>query len=282
MAVRKGSVKEKKELLFGQMIKEHRRRLHFTQPELADLMNVNPNTVKNWERDQTKPDHSLIPDLCGLLNIRLHELYQMEAGEELSSLESRIIANLRDLDMADRRVVDKLVSALHSERLLDQQVMLKESFALFCVDPGASAAGVGVDVPEAPPEYTFLRKNSVNAKADAVVRVSDSSMEPVYYDGDMVYYRRCQDALPGMDVIVDTDQGAVIKRVDSDRTLYSVNPAYPCPKGNEQNSYRIRGQVLGVVQSSDHVPPKDASLIEEMFADEIREFKEKYGIQEWE
>lgn len=126
MAVRKGSVKETKELLFGQMIKEHRRRLHLTQPELADLMNVNPNTVKNWERDQTKPDHSLIPDLFGLLNIKLLELYQMDAGEELSSLESRIIANLRDMDMADRRVVDKLVSALRNERLLDQQSTLKE------------------------------------------------------------------------------------------------------------------------------------------------------------
>ena len=59
-------------------------------------------------------------------------------------------------------------------------------------------------------------------------------MEPVYHNGDYVYYEEAyyeeaSSADPGEDVIVDTDDGAVIKRVDDDHTLYSVNPAVPYP-----------------------------------------------------
>lgn len=282
MAAKITPIRTKGNLLFGQTIKQHRKQAHLTQPELANLMSVNPNTIKNWERDLTKPDHELIPGLCDLLGIKLHELYQMDSSVDLSSLENRVIDNLRLLDAVDRKVIDKMISAMVDEKLLAQQAMMKESYSIFCVDPGASAAGVGLEVPEAPPTYTFLRKNDINANADAIVKVSGQSMEPVYHDGDMVYFRRCETALPGMDVIVDTDQGAVIKRIAMDGTLYSVNPAFPYPKGNDSNSYRIRGQVLGVVQSTDRVPAKDASLVEELFSDEIRDFKEEYNLSDWE
>ena len=82
-------------------------------------------------------------------------------------------------------------------------------------------------------------------------------------------------------LIVDTDDGAVIKRVDDDHTLYSVNPAVPYPSKNEQNSLVIRGRVLGVVASSDRPAKEDAGLLEELFVDEIREFNEEHGIRDW-
>ena len=118
MAVRSVSMKNEGKILFGQTIREHRKRMHLTQPELAGMLDVNPNTIKNWERDLTKPDHDLVPVLCNLLGIKLHELYRMDPEKDLSSLESRVVDNLRLLDPVDRKVIDKMISVMVNERLL--------------------------------------------------------------------------------------------------------------------------------------------------------------------
>ena len=122
--------------------------------------------------------------------------------------------------------------------------MLKESFRIFLKRPGSLAAGIGNEVPETTPEYVFLRKNHINAEADGIALVDGKSMEPVYHSGDYVYYMNATSADPGEDVLVDTEEGAVIKRVGEDYTLYSVNPAVPYPKKTQlcliqRNAIRI-------------------------------------------
>ena len=256
-----------------------------SQKDFADMMHVTRNTIINWEADKSKPDYSLIPEVCTLLNIKLHELFRMQAENGLSDLEERVVGNLRQLNPTSRRVVDKMISTMVDEELRAKDQTLKKTFALFLQRPGTVAAGVGSYVPEEAPEYVFLRKNHINARADAradgIVLVNGNSMEPVYHNGDYVYYEEASSADPGEDVIVDTDDGAVIKRVDDDHTLYSVNPAVPYPSKNDQNSLVIRGRVLGVVASSDRPAKEDAGLLEELFVDEIREFNEEHGIRDW-
>jgi len=236
--------------------------------------------VINWEADKSKPDYSLIPEVCSLLNIQIHELFHMQAENGLSDLEDRVVGNIRLLNPTSRRVVDKMISTMVEEELLAKDKALKETFSLFLKRPGSVAAGVGNYVPEEAPEYVFLRKNHINAKADGIALVDGKSMEPVYHDGDYVYYEEASCADPGEDVLVDTDDGAVIKRVDDDHTLYSVNPAIPYPKKSDQNTLVIRGRVLGVVASSDRPSKDDVGILEELFVDEIREFNEEHGVNE--
>ena len=264
----------------AEMIRKYRKEARISQQSLADQLNVTRNTVINWEADKSKPDYSLIPEVCSLLNIQIHELFHMHAENGLSDLEDRVVGNIRLLSSTSRRVIDKMISTMVEEELLAKDKALKETFALFVKRPGSIAAGVGNFVPEEAPEYVFLRKNHINARADGIALVDGKSMEPVYHDGDYVYYEEASTADPGEDVLVDTDDGAVIKRVDDDHTLYSVNPAIPYPKKNDQNTLVIRGRVLGVVASSDRPSKDDLGILEELFVDEIREFNEEYGINE--
>ena len=268
-------------VMFGSLLKKRRKQAQLSQKEFADMMSVTRNTVINWEADKSKPDYSLIPIVCTLLNIKLHELFRMPAENGLTNLENRVIDNVRKLNPTSRKVVDKMISTMADEELLAKEQALKESFSIFLKRPGSLAAGVGNYVPEEPPEYVFLRKNHINARVDGIALVDGNSMEPVYHSGDYVYYMEASAADPGEDVIVDTDDGAVIKRVDDDHTLYSVNPAVPYPKKNEQNTLVIRGIVLGVVSSSDKPSRDDKISLEELFADEIREFNEEHGIRDW-
>ena len=268
------------QVLFGQLIKERRSNARITQGEFAEMMHVTRNTVINWEADKSKPDYSLIPEICSILGIQLYELFHMETSPALSELESRVVNNLRTLSPVSQRVVDKMIHTMSEEECLAKDRAMKRTFKLFLNRPGMVAAGPGDYVPEEPPTYVFLRKNTVNARADGIVLVHGDSMEPIYHNGDYVYYEEAETAFPGEDVIVDTDEGAVIKRLDDDMTLYSVNPAIPYPAKNEDNSLVIRGKVLGTVHSSDRPGKDDAAILEDLFVDEIREFREEHHIDE--
>ena len=263
---------------FGKVIREHREKAKISQIDFAEMVKVSRNSVANWENDRCKPDHNLIPEICALLGIKLHELYGMEAENGLNDIEDRVMRFFRQLSPASQRVVEKMIYSMLNEELNERDRAVKETFRLFLVRPGMAAAGVGDYVPDSPPTYTFLRKNTINEEADGIVMVHGDSMEPVYHSGDYVYYKNACSASPGEDVIVDTDDGAVIKRIGADRTLYSVNPDIPYPPKSEQNTLVIRGRVLGTVRSSERPGKDEEGALEEMFVDEIREFNRKYGL----
>ena len=264
-------------VMFGALLKERRKKAGIPQKEFADMMHVTRNTIVNWEADKSKPDYSYIPELCSLLNIQLNELFQMQPGESLTEVEKRLVGNFRQLTPTSRRVVDKMISTMLQEEALAIERNMKNTFTIFPQRPGTLAAGYGNETPEEPPKPVFLRKNHINARADGIALIQGDSMEPVYHSGDYVYYKAVSAADPGEDVLVDTDDGAVIKRVDDDYTLYSVNPAIPYPKKSDQNTLVIRGLVLGVVASSDRPSREEQNLLYELFVDELREFEEEYG-----
>ncbi len=267
---------------FSEVMKIYRKKARLSQQELAERMNVTRNTIVNWETDKSKPDYSCIPLLCSLLNIPLHKLFNMDSGSGLSDREENLISNYRLLSPMNRNVADKMLNLMVDEEFSARQNVLREGTIFVEIRPAAVAAGSGVDVMDAAPSYTFLRKNSINAGADGIVRVSGDSMEPVYHDGDFVCYVNAEDALPGADVIVDTDDGAVIKRLGKDRALYSVNPDRPYGEKTEDNLLRIRGRVLGVVAESDYLSKEDRSLAEEIFEEEIRGFNRTHHLDSWE
>ena len=156
--------------------------------------------------------------------------------------------------------------------------MLRNRFRLFVLEPGSAAAGAGNDIPDVPPSYAFLRSSDRNARADAVVRVNGRSMEPVYFDGDEVYIQYTRSASPGEDVVCSTADGAVIKRISSDHTLYSVNEELPYGMKHEDDNVTVLGRVLGTVSSSDRPDAADIPLLEELFSEDIRTFEKTYKI----
>ena len=55
-------------------IKNARTKLNMTQLNLADEMGVSYQAVSNWERGNSMPDISKLPDLCKILHISFEEL----------------------------------------------------------------------------------------------------------------------------------------------------------------------------------------------------------------
>ncbi len=58
----------------GQKICKARKEANMTQMELADKLNISFQAVSNWEKGQSSPDISKLPELCSILNISIDEL----------------------------------------------------------------------------------------------------------------------------------------------------------------------------------------------------------------
>jgi transcriptional regulator with XRE-family HTH domain len=265
-------------LQFGALLKARRRQARLSQKDLADMMHVTRNTVVNWEADKSRPDYAMLPTLCTLLNIRLHELFGIPAENGLSPLEDRVVRHLRALSPAGRRVADRLVSALAEEEQRALDARLKEDYALFFVRPGSLAAGTagnGSCYVEDGPTPFFLRVSERTARADAVIRVSGHSMEPVYQDGDYVCFQRASSANPGEDVVVAWAGEQYVKRLTGGGELISINPDYPFRYDGAGDDIYITGRVLGIVASEDRPRQEDLPLLEELFSRELAGFSEK-------
>lgn len=80
----------------GRKIKEARVEQNMTQMNLADAMGVSYQAVSNWERGNSMPDISKLPELCDILHIRMEELL----GEESRAIEAaKKFAENRDVEV---------------------------------------------------------------------------------------------------------------------------------------------------------------------------------------
>ena len=66
------------QILFGNVIKENRKRLNLTQEDLAQKLGVTNQAVSKWESDQSCPDIMIIPELAGVFGISIDELFGKE------------------------------------------------------------------------------------------------------------------------------------------------------------------------------------------------------------
>lgn len=270
------------EIRFGSVLKEYRGRARLSQQALADIMGVSRNTVINWETDKNKPEYDVLPKLCSVLGLTLGTLFGMGSAERISPPEQRLLGNFRQLSPIGKNVVAKMTAAMLDEELRAKDSMLAASFRLFAEYDSAAAAGTGCEFSDHTPAPVVLRKNGRNDHADAVVRVSGDSMLPAYRDGDAVYFRYADAAESGADVVCSTNRGAIVKRVDDDGSLYSVNPALPFDMNTEADNVRIIGVVTGVVAPKDIPEQTDEALLRDIFHDELTAFREQYGLSEWE
>ena len=63
---------KKPRIAFGSTLREYRLKAHLEQEQVGKACGVTGNAISNWERDVARPDASLVPTLCNLLNIPLY------------------------------------------------------------------------------------------------------------------------------------------------------------------------------------------------------------------
>lgn len=69
----------------GQFIAENRKEKGFTQRELSEKLGVSDKTISHWERDESSPDISILPELSAIFGITVDELLRKEKNPPLSA-----------------------------------------------------------------------------------------------------------------------------------------------------------------------------------------------------
>ena len=288
--------------VFARRVHEARKRAGLSQQALADRLHVSRNTVVNWESGRCLTDYKTAVALCEVLGLSLNELSipAPEAGFEgsrsiprdaddtasqFTTGERRLLQLYRQLTDGGRRMAEESLKALlrqEEEGLSEPPAGKEHVFRLFAEYPSAAAAGSGGEFGDTRPKPIILQSNPRNRLANAVVRVSGDSMEPVYHDGDLLYFRYANTARTGTDVVCSTIHGAIVKRMGEDGGLFSVNPQRPFRMKTEADNVRLLGVVTGIAEPGDWPSAAEADGLVRRFRSEEADFRRKYRLEGWE
>lgn len=126
------------------------------------------------------------------------------------------------------------------------------------------------------PIPVFVRTGSKTERAYSLFRVDGNNMEPLYHEGDLLFFRFARTAYPRQDVVCSSADGMLVKLLAADSTLYSVNPDRLFRNYGDKN-VRIVGIVTGVADESDFPPKTEEPFLAQVFEEEFKEFERETG-----
>lgn len=96
---------------FGTRLRDKRKELGITQPQLAEILGVSQSAIGSWETDTNSPRVTLLYDLFDILHCDANYLFQDETKElykdkATPSEFENIIKKYRDLDDHGKEMVD--------------------------------------------------------------------------------------------------------------------------------------------------------------------------------
>lgn len=241
----------------------------YTQKQLAEKLNIGGTTVTGYEKDNSEPSMNTISKIMEILDVDANFLFQDESYEttqkekELSEKIKNLAKKYRDLDSFGRQTVDIVLDreitrvkelSNMKERMkeletsqatvIDIQPRLENNARLIEYHHSASAGtGVfilgseGVDqlpIPDTPE----------NRKVDYAIKVSGNSMEPDYYDGDIVLVSQKVELNHGDVGIFIINNNAYIKEY-GETELISRNPEVDNITISEYDNIVCMGKVVG-------------------------------------
>ncbi len=247
----------------GLTIRRYRQALGMEQKQLSGLLGYSKNAVTNWEAGRTRPDISVLPQLCRILHMPVQELLGITDRDALTGDEREWLKRFRSLTEENRTVVSQLTDSLLQRQRAARMAEIRSMYRAVPLAEQAAAAGVGAPMDgESDFSEIFVRDNTLLAKSDFIVRVNGESMEPVYPDGSLVYVQKTRDLRYGDIGLFVVNGESYIKQYRAEGLL-SLNPAFPLIPVGDGSSCLAVGRVVGTVREDDLPTKEETGLIRE-------------------
>ena len=250
---------------YGAIIRINRRKQNLTQSDLAEKLNIPKTYVGHWEAGRSRPDLNLIPALCNALGISLSCFFGTPENEDaLTERERHFMEGYREVDTRDRMILD---STLETMMTLKEEALweyCRNNFLLMDHNVQTAAAGSGTILEEDTETYkTFIRVSPKAERADEIVTVSGSSMEPMFRHGQEVFVEHTPDLAVGEIGLFVVNGNGYIKQLQ-EGYLHSLNPEYDDIQLHESDAARIVGRVLGAVGQDDYPKEDELRILQEI------------------
>lgn len=249
---------------YGEVIRRRRTEKGFNQPQLAALIGVNKNAVSNWEAGRTRPDINTLPVLCAALEMSISDFFGSEAASgALSPEEQRRLSGYRHLNESNRQIVVRMIDAMLEVQEQEKHRFVAENIRRLFRNAYKTAAGTGNPLESGRRgSYEYLYADPLVDQADEIITVTGNSMEPTFYDGDMLLVQHAQEIRVGEIGIFVADGDGYVKEYHEDG-LHSHNPAYPVLKFTEDDNVRCIGRVLGALNEKQFADKEEIRIWED-------------------
>ena len=158
----------------AEKIRNCRRKMDLTQPELADLVGVSPMTVRRWEWNERTPNASIIPKLAEVLNTSIEYLIKDTSEPEPESpRENQNQNEIKNPSYVNMKEAENKIGYTFWGKVLDeaQQVAARgDAKEITLITPLLKTAYEmlsGVNVPEEKPgqkmQFNNVDKGTLNA-----------------------------------------------------------------------------------------------------------------------
>ena len=243
----------------GKRIKYFRIQKGMEQKDIAQKVGITSYAVSSWESGRTRPDISILPQLCDLLCITLYELYGLVPPvDRFSEKEQQVISEYRTLSAGHQLAVDNMMKSLKAAEQAEKCPNI--TILTLCSKQLAAGFDGGAEF-EDKGEPIYLYTSDLVRQADLVFPVSGDSMEPEYHDGDLVLVQR----YPGCPALQYGETGAFIIgnstyiKVYEKDGLHSLNKRYKTMTFAEEDSVYLIGRVMGILD-----PDRDVAQEEDI------------------
>ena len=248
-------------LTFGKRIENARLACGLSRPKLAERMGITLGGVSSWEYGRTRPDLNTLGRLCEVLHVSSDSLLGLPtAREDLSAEEKAFLQEYRRLPANEKHYIEGMVKMMNEaadsgESAQKDTDVSRLKIIRLPLNPLSMCAGDGellFDGGET--EYIDLIDCDILAQCDELVKVSGSSMEPEFYDGDLALVKHASTLNEGEIGVFSVDGEGMIKQYKKDG-LYPLNKKYSVIHPDPFASFRCFGKVIGKV-TEDMLPKR--------------------------
>lgn len=230
--------------------------------ELIEIYNnrfngkMNKSTLSRYENNLQEPMITVVRNLAQIFNVSVDSLLNSDTQKLLAvktkqpavSLEAVGVAKKYDrLDPHGKTSV-KAILNIEYERCTEATPPPIEFITIrYCNNKASAGDGFYLDDGDNDDEIQVV-SNNLTRRADIVVRVSGDSMQPEFFDDDLVLVVNQPDIDIGQDGVFTVNDVGYIKRRGEDE-LISVNPDYGNITIGEFDECKCIGRVIGVLDN---------------------------------
>lgn len=219
---------------FGTRLRDKRKALGITQPQLAEILGVSQSAIGSWETDTNSPRATLLYDLFDILHCDANYLFQDETRELYKDKATpeefeNIIKKYRDLDDFGqenvRYILDRETERVKQIEELQNNTENPSVRIIQYYQHLASAGNGQVIFEDMPVDRIEIPDKPEYKRVSYAIGVNGNSMEPLYYDGDLLLIEPTYDISEGEIGIFIVGNEAYVKKLGKDE-LISLNRGY--------------------------------------------------------
>ncbi len=231
-------------MTFNEFVNQRRKELNMSVDDLVEKSKVPKSTVSKITAGiNVNPTLNTVELLCKALECSLNDAVGYVEKNTVTIKEMAHIKKYRVLDEHGKDMVDTVLNKEHERILSYEAEETPEEYFVKYYDMPASA-GTGVQLDDEPYQYLKVPETPTTLRADFAIRVSGDSMEPKYYDGDILLVENAIDIEIGeIGIFVLNGAGYVKKK--GRKGLISLNENYNDIDVKEYDNCKCVGKVIG-------------------------------------